>query len=327
MLSRSALPAPVRGAGGVSGLSFDGSGLGLALRWRWQRGHRGRDLPRPHRRRGRPGRGRAGAAWPDPRRRFAASFDGQTHLAVWTEPGSAGLELRELRPGPRRRAERAPARRRSAGRSRPRRARRRVGASSASARLERRRRRAAPPLRRRGAVAPAHAERAGPAGHRPLPPRLERPLAACSPGETAPARPRRSADLGAAKRSASTSRSPGWSRPTAGRSAPAAPAQRPERHHARGGRALGRRALPGAARRRGSCADGCAPDSSTPAGQLVRGISRAHRGRAGLLLAASLLAAARSDYFLLYGLRRPWDEGILYLARFSLEGPSSAGAR
>ena len=39
----------------------------------------------------------------------------------------------------------------------------------------------------------------------------------------------------------------------------------------------------------------------------------------GLLLAAALVAGSGADYTLLYGLRLPWDEGVLYLARFTLE--------
>jgi hypothetical protein len=41
---------------------------------------------------------------------------------------------------------------------------------------------------------------------------------------------------------------------------------------------------------------------------------------AALLPAA--LAMSASDCFLLYGLRHPWDEGVLYLARVRLEAPS-----
>jgi hypothetical protein len=36
-----------------------------------------------------------------------------------------------------------------------------------------------------------------------------------------------------------------------------------------------------------------------------------------LLLPAALVAGP-ADYYLLYGLKRPWDQGILYLARLRL---------
>ena len=96
VLSRTPLPAPVRGAGGVSGLAWDGSGLGLALRWRGDASTKaGTYLAL--------GDGAGAFAASDlvpvagPEAALRGAFDGSAHVVVWAAAAEGGLELHELR--------------------------------------------------------------------------------------------------------------------------------------------------------------------------------------------------------------------------------------
>jgi hypothetical protein len=96
VVSRSPLPAPVRGAGGVSGLAWDGSGLGLALRWRGDASIKaGTYLALAD---------ETGAFSPSsmlpvagPEVALRSAFDGAAQVVVWAAAAGDGLELDELR--------------------------------------------------------------------------------------------------------------------------------------------------------------------------------------------------------------------------------------
>jgi hypothetical protein len=95
VLARSPLPLPVRGAGGVTGLTWDGAGLGLALRWRGDAQAAAGSYLALTDEQG----ALTGALVPvagvdaEPR----SGFDGEAHQVAWTSGAGSALELRALR--------------------------------------------------------------------------------------------------------------------------------------------------------------------------------------------------------------------------------------